>query len=116
MHQIHRAIGVPWNTSLDVLTYGKYYKPNAVIVDIKDDLPLVGQYIASMELKFYLMSNNFTLTYYESHYHAYTLQNDTAICTTFVFYEQLFIHMPIHIHKSEALCAYVILPYALCTM
>ena len=111
MHHIHTA---SW-----VKVDGKCYKPNAaVIVDIKDDLPLVGQIqdIYCIDGTKVLFNVRQFHTYYEPHYCAYTLQNDTAICTKFVFHEQLFIYMPIHIRKSEALCTYVILPHALCTM
>ena len=103
-----------------VKVHGKCYKPNAaVIVGIEDDLPLVGQiqeiYYIDGTTKVLFNVRQFH-TYYEPHYRAYTLHNDTATCTKFVFYEQLFIHTPIHIRKSEALYTYVILPHALCTM
>ena len=99
---------------------GKCYKPNAaVIAGIEDDLPLVGQiqeiYCINGSTKILFNIRQF-YTYYESHYRTYTLDNNTAICTKYVFYKQLFIHTPIHIRKSEVLCTYVILPYALCTM
>ena len=87
-----------------------------MIVDVTDDLPVIGQieeiYVVDGSTIIFNVQQFSTL--YEQHYRAYVLQDggDNIIISL----TKLFLHSPIHIHKSRTLHNFVILPHALCTL
>ena len=98
---------------------GNLYKPDCgVIIGIEDDLPVVGkvQDIYIINSNKVLFSLKQFYTFYESHYRAYTFRNDIDSITKFISYEQLLLHSPVHIRRSQTLHYFVILPYTLCTL
>lgn len=96
---------------------GVCYKPHAgVIVEVNDDLPTVGEILEIFvidSLHIIFKVEQFT-TLYEEHFRAHVLQDEGV--TKFVPLTKLFIHNPVHIHRSQTLHHFVILPHALCTL
>lgn len=100
-----------------VIRGGIWYKPHAgVIIEVKDDLPIVGKiqeiFVINGSLIIFKVEQFSTL--YEEHYRAYVLQDDGVNKT--VPLTKLYIHNPVHIHRSQTLHHFVILPHALCTL
>ena len=56
----------------------------------------------------------FTTTF-EPHFHAYLLNGQELEDSTFVYQTELFMHSPVHIHRSQVLglTKYIILPHAI---
>ena len=87
-----------------------------MIVDVTDDLPIIGQiediYVVDGSTIIFNVKQFSTL--YEQHYRVYVLQDsgDNKIIPL----TELFLHSPLHIHKSRTLHHFVILPHALCTL
>ena len=87
-----------------------------MIIDVKDDLPVVGQI-----KEIYVVDNSNIIfsvqqfsTLYEEHYRAYVFQDDGV--SRIIPLTKLFIYNPVHIHKSRTLDNFIILPHALCTL
>ena len=83
-----------------------------MIVDVIDDLPVIGQIkdIYVVEGSTIIFNVQQFSTLYEQHYRAYVLQDsgdNIKIPLT-----ELFVHSPIHIHRSQTLHDFV----ALCTL
>ena len=100
-----------------VVRDGICYKPHAgVIIEVKDDLPIIGniQEIFVVDNSVITFKVEQFSTLYEDHYRAYVLQDDCINKT--VPLSELFIHNPVHIHRSQTLGCFVILPHALCTL
>ena len=87
-----------------------------MIIDVVNDLPIIGQIkdIYVVDGSTIIFGVRQFLTIYEQHYRAYVLQDggDNVI----VPLTKLFTHSPLHIHRSETLHNFVILPHALCTL
>ena len=87
-----------------------------MIVDVEDDLPIIGQ----IENIYVVDGSNIILnvqlfsTLYEQHYRAYVLQDSDD--NVMIPLSKLFLHSPVHIHRSQTLHRFVILPHALCTL
>lgn len=96
---------------------GDCYKLKAgVVVDVHDDLPIIGQIedIYVVDGSTIIFNVHQFATLYEKHYRAYVLQdsdNNILIPLT-----NIFLHSPVHIHRSQTLHNFVILPHALCTL
>jgi len=98
---------------------GIQYKLNAgVIIDVKHDLPIIGQIEA-----IYVVDNNKILlkvnqywTNYEPHYRAYTLRTEVQKSTRLLLTMELFVPIVVHIRKTKTLKHHFILPYELCTL
>ena len=87
-----------------------------MIVDVNDDLPIIGQiediYVVDGSTIAFNVQQFSTI--YEQHYRAYVLQDS---CDNIIIpLTKLFLHSPIHIHRSQTLHNFVILPHALCTL
>ena len=96
---------------------GEWYKLKAgVIIDVVNDSPIIGQiediYVVNGSIIIFGVCQ--FLTIYEQHYRAYILQDggDSVIIPL----TKLFTHSPLHIHRSQTLHKFVILPHALCTL
>lgn len=87
-----------------------------MIVDVTDDLPVIGQiediYVVEGSTVIFNVQQFSTL--YEQHYRAYVLQDSGD--NIMIPLTELFLHSPIHIHRSQTLHDFVILPHALCTL
>ena len=87
-----------------------------MIVDVQDDLPIIGQiediYVVDGSTIIFNVQQFWTV--YEQHYRAYVLESsgDNAVIPL----TKLFLHSPIHIRRSQTLHSFVILPHALCTL
>ena len=108
------GVGIYW-----VKVNGDEYKiSSGVILEVKDDLPIVG-----VIQDIYLLNENKVMfkvdehsTSFEPHYRAYILDNDPLSLKT-VYHSDLFIQTSVHIRTScisELSTRYIILPYALC--
>jgi len=102
-----------------VKSNGLHYKQKAgVIINVEDDLPIVGQieeiYVADKTKIFFKITQY--LTYYEPHYRAYTFRTDTQGCSKLILSTELFLPIVVHIRRSQTLGNHVILPHALCTL
>lgn len=98
---------------------GVQYKQNAgVIIDVEDDLPVVGQieeiYVADNVKSFFKL--NVYYTYYEPHYRVYTFRTDNPSFSKLILSQELFLPVVVHIRRSQTLGKHVILPHALCTL
>jgi len=87
-----------------------------VIIDVKDDLPVVGQI-----QEIYVIDNSDIIfnvqqfsTLYEEHYRAYVFQDDSV--SRIIPLTKLFIHNAVHIYRTQTLNHFIILPHALCTL
>lgn len=95
----------------------EYRISSGVILDVKDDLPVVG-----VIQDIYVVNGNKVIlqveeysTSFNPHYRAYVLDNDPLSSKT-VCHSDLFIQTLVHIHTSciyELSPCFVILPYAL---
>ena len=96
----------------------QYKKDTGVIVDVQHDLPIVGQiqeiylvdgYSIAFHLKVYS-------TTYEPHYRAYLLKKDYT--EKILQLSSLFVETPVHIRRAQSVGthAFIILPFALCTL
>ena len=98
---------------------GVHYKLNAgVIVDVKHDLPLIGQIkeiFVVDNIKILLKVTQYW-TYYEPHYRAYTLRTAIEGCSQLVYTTDLFLPIVVHIHRTKTLKYHFILPHDLCTL
>ena len=87
-----------------------------MIVDVDDDLPVVRQiediYVVDGSTIIFNVQQFSTL--YEKHYQAYVLHDSGE--SIMIPLTKLFLHSPVHIHRSQTLHNFVILPHALCTL
>ena len=89
---------------------GVQYKQNAgVIIDVEDDLPVVGQieeiYVADNVKIFFKL--NLYYTYYEPHYRAYAFRTDNLSFSKLILSQELFLPV-VHIRRSQTLGKHVI--------
>ena len=97
----------------------EYRISSGVILNVKDDLPVVGviQDVYLLNENKAILKVDEYLTSFNPHYHAYVLDND-LLSSKSVCHSDLFIQTSVHIHKSciyELSPYFVILPYALCS-
>lgn len=87
-----------------------------VIIDVKDDLPIIGQIeaIYLVDGSIVILDVQQFLTFYEQHYRAYVLQDEGD--NVIIPLNKLFVHSPVHIRRSMTLHNFVIIPHALCTL
>lgn len=100
-------------------TNGDEYKiSSGVILEVKDDLPIVGiiQDIYLLDENIITFKVDEYLTSFQPHYRAYALDN-VPLSSKTVRHSDLFIQTSLHIRTScisELSPHFIILPYALC--
>ena len=96
----------------------EYKVSSGVILEVKDDLPIIGviQDIYLLNESSLMFKVDEYSTYFHPHYRAYVLNNDRLSSKT-IPYSNLFIQTSVHIRTScihELFPRFIILPYALC--